>query len=324
MAHLARLFVPLALTATMAVGAVPSAQAAPAAVGDVQMMGVAGGSQVWHTIRYADGNWQVPWGVLPNTVYATMLSTVMIDNVEHAVWRTQSGHPYQYSYVHIIRYGNGTWEYADLPYDPVDGGLTDAQAVADIGGRLAIVRKQGNTLRLAVSRGDGTWNDWETVPTTGDIGSFAVSGNGSALRLAVSTADGVQVGVYDRSAQGTWSAPNWTPFNGGTATQVAITEVGSDLQVAAVAQNGASASIWHSILHSNGHWDQFGYVEGAAGTVPGVVSVAMTASRGTMQLAVYTGAFGIYHTIRYSNGTWQRFGEVPDSEGIANVSIAGE
>jgi hypothetical protein len=151
-----------------------------------------------------------------------------------------------------------------------------------------------------------------------------VSGNGSALRLAVSTADGTQVGVYDRDAQGTWAAPKWTPFNGGTATQVAIAEVGTDLQVAAVARNGDHSDIWHSILHSNGHWDQFGYVEGAAGDVPGVASVAVTASRGTLQLAVGTTYFGVYHTIRYANGSWQPVGEVPDSEGTGSITIAGE
>lgn len=324
MAHLARLLVPLALTATMAVGALPSAQAAPAAAGDVQVIGTNGTSQLRHTIRYANGEWQMPWGYLSNIINPTLLTSTVINGVEHVVWRTQSGHPYQYSYQHIVRNIDGTWEYAGLPYDPVDGGLTDAQASADVNGHLALVRKQGNTLRLSISRGDLSWSDWETVPTTGDIGSFAVSGNGSALRLAVSTADGTQVGVYDRAANGTWAAPKWTPFNGGTAKQISIAQVGADLQVAAVAQNGGQADIWHSILHSNGRWDQFGYVEGAAGNVPGVYAVAVTASRGTLQLAVETTNFGVYHTIRYANGTWQPVGEIPDSEGVHGVTIAGE
>jgi hypothetical protein len=318
------LLIPLAAGALLAAAMTP-AQAAAQAVGDVQLLTAApNGLALNHTIRYANGTWQ-PWGQLDNYEYQGQLASVMINGVEHVFTsKIYQNMPPAYTYDHLIRDAAGNWTQGTLP--PGDGWIDDAQAVANLNGHIALVRKLHDVLSLSIQQADSTWSAWETLPT-GPISSFSVTANGGVLRMIVSTSDGTKIGDYERAADGTWSQPAWVPFNGGTATQVAVAQVGTDLQVAAVAHNGDRYEVWHSLRHANGNWDQFGYVEGVAGDIPAVRQIAVTNSRGTLQLVASTMDYGLFHTIRYANGTWQRFGDITSAAGkvtSGDVTLAGQ
>jgi hypothetical protein len=317
------LLVSLTAGALLAGGMAP-VQAAPQAVGDVQLLTATQyGLYLNHTIRYANGTWQ-PWGQLQNYEYGGQLASVMVNGVEHVFTGiVYQNMPPAYTYDHLVRDASGNWNHATLP--PGDGWVDDAQAVANLNGHIALVRKLHDVLSLSIQQDDTSWSAWETL-STGPISSFSVTANGGVLRVIVSSADGTQIGDYERAADGTWSQPTWVPFNGGTATQVAVAQVGTDLQVAAVAHNGDRYEVWHSIRHANGNWDQFGYVEGVAGDIPAVHQIAVTNSRGTLQLVASTVDGDLFHTIRFANGTWQRFGNVAGAAGKVNaydVTLAG-
>ncbi|GAA3439376.1 hypothetical protein [Kutzneria kofuensis] len=324
MSRIVRALVPLTAGAMLAAGTAVPAQAAPQAVGDVQLVTGAGWRDLHHTIRYADGNWQ-RWGSFASyNDENQQLASVVINGVEHVVsYGTYVHMPPQSTYDHVMRDAAGNWSEGTLPTG-MDG---SAEAVANLNGHLALVRKVGDGLKLSVQQDDNTWSAVETVPTTDGIGSFSVTANGDVLRVVVSTSDGTRIGDYERAANGTWAQPSWVPFNGGTATQVAVAQVGTDLQVAAVAHNGDRSEVWHGIRHANGSWDQFGYVEGAAGDIPAVKQIAVTNSRGTLQLVASTTDGGLFHTIRFANRTWQRFGDVKAAAGptsVGEISLAGE
>jgi hypothetical protein len=320
-----KLMIPLAAGALLAAGAVAPAQAAPQAVGEVQLVS-ANYLDTSHTVRHADGTWQ-PWGTMSELhyQYADQLASVMVNGVEHVFVNSEYAHmPPAFSYSHLIRDAGGNWTWGNVPDS---GAIGDGQAVANLNGHIALVRRTGDVLKLSVQQDDNSWSAWETVPTSGAFGSFSVTANADVLRVVVSTTDGTKIGDYDRAANGTWSQPNWVPFNGGIATQVAVAQVGADLQVAAVAHNGDRSEVWHSVRHANGGWDQFGYVEGAAGDIPAVEQIAVTASHGTLQLVAATTDGGLYHTIRFANRTWQGFGDVKSAAGqidTGDVTIAGE
>ena len=320
------LLIPLAAGVLLAASGAAPAQAAPQAVGDVQLVTVGQGpTYLSHTIRYANGSWQ-PWGTPANSLPSDgQLASVIINGVEHLFFVDLEGLPYQYYYKQLIRNADGTWSDGTVPTPVLRAG--DAEAVANLNGHIALVRKNGDVLTLSVQQNDNSWSAWETVPTSGGIGSFSLAANGGVLRVVVSTKDGTRVGDYERAADGTWSQPNWVPFNGGTATQVAVAQVGTDLEVAAVAQNGTRSEVWHSIRHANGSWDQFGYVEGQAGDIPAVRQLAVTNSRGTLQLVAVTTDGRVYHTIRYANGYWDGFGDVWAAAGkvyAGEATLAGQ
>ena len=58
MSRIVRTLIPLALAATAALTAMPSAQAAPAATSELQLVGVGVQVGMAHAIRHADGTWQ--------------------------------------------------------------------------------------------------------------------------------------------------------------------------------------------------------------------------------------------------------------------------
>jgi len=317
-----RILIPLAASVLLAASAVQPAlaqtPAAPQAVGDVQLITV---PQLWDnmysTVRHADGSWQ-PWKVQYHTNVAGQLTSVVINGADHifSVYTPQS--PAIYWYLHTIRNADGTWTGGTVPEPSSE--IADAQAVANLDGHIALVRKKGNVLTLFIEQSDGTWSAPETVPTSGAIGSFAVTANGGVLRV-VSTSDGTRIGDYDRAADGTWSQPSWTPLN--AASQVAVAQVGADLQVAAVANN----DVWHAVRHADGTWDAFARVEGEAGTIDAVEQIAVTNSSGALHLVAVTANGGLYHTIRFADHTWQRFGDVASVLGpqpVAYLTLAGE
>ncbi len=58
MSRFVRTLIPLALAVTVTASAMPSAQAAPAATSQLQVIGVGVQSGMAHTIRHTDGTWQ--------------------------------------------------------------------------------------------------------------------------------------------------------------------------------------------------------------------------------------------------------------------------
>ena len=319
-----KLLIPLAASTVLAAGAVVPAQAAPQAVGEVQLVS-ANYLDTSHTVRHADGTWQ-PWGTMPELhyQYADQLASVMVNGVEHVFVNSEYAHmPPAFSYSHLIRDAGGNWTSGSVPDS---GAIGNGQAVANLNGHIALVRRTGDVLKLSVQQNDNSWSAWETVPTLGPIGSFAVGGNGGVLRVVTTNFDGSMITDHDRAANGTWSADT-VSFYGTSAPQVAVAQVGTDLHVVAITSFDAPYTVWHAIRHANGTWDTFGHVEGETGAIPAVKQVAVTVSRGELQVAAVTTDGGLYHTIRHANGAWDRFGDVQGAAGkisAGDITIAGE
>ncbi|MFI9386143.1 hypothetical protein [Kutzneria sp. NPDC052558] len=324
------LLVPLAVSTLLTAGAVAPAQAAPQALGDVHLI-TSHAQTLDHTIRHADGTWQ-PWGTLtiksvgPQPV---AVASAVINGAEHVIYYGPEKHhpPVVYAYHHLVRDTAGNWTDGSLP-DAMPGtpSSTDRQAAANLNGHLALVRQQGDVLALSIQQSDDSWSAWETVPTSGPIGSFSATANGGVLRVVTTNFDGSLVTDHDRAADGAWSQDS-TSFYSTATPRVAVAQVGADLHIVAATSFDAPYAVWHTIRHANGSWDVFGAVEAEAGNITAVQQIAVTSSRGALQLVASTTDGGLYHTIRAANGTWQRFGDVKGAAGatsVGDISLAGE
>lgn len=333
-----RALVPLMLIAGLAMGIQPAqaAPAAPKAVGDVQLVTL-DDSGISHTIRYADGSWQGFGHLTGNRGYAySGLTSAIVNGEEHVFYHYLCcGQPYQTGITHLIRHFDGTWNLAGaVPSDPSGSFEGRQMAVANVNGVLHLVDLQrGGAVRHSSQNADGTWSAWDTVPITGtsltSFGSLSVTGNGSDLRLVLSTTDGTALVETDRHADGTWSTARQTGFGNDAGTSKArnlsVAQVGDDLEVVALDDN---YGVYHSIMHANGSWDPFRDVSGAAGYPGQAISIAAAASRGALQLVVGTSTGGLMHTIRFADGSWQRYGDVEQAAGrpasVYQISLAGQ
>ena len=321
------LLIPMTAGALLVAGLATPAQAAPQTAGDVHLVTGAELNTFRHTVRYANGTWKT-WDASPasNIDNAGDMESVVINGADHVFYRATATHmPTNFLYRHLIRDAAGNWSAGTLP-----GGMGEQDSkvsVANLNGHIALVDDAGGALKLSLQQNDNTWSAWENVPLTEEISDFAVAANGGVLRLVGANQAGTQIGDFERAANGTWSAPNWTPFNGSPMTAISVAQVGSDLQVVASTYAGEEDELRHSIRHANGVWDQFGDIEGAAGNVPGIGVVSVTSSRGELQMAFSASNGKLYHTIRHANGTWQRFGDATGLVGpgwTGGVTLAAE
>lgn len=318
----------LTLAAALAVGALSLAPTAQAATGDSQLA-VTDGITILHTIRHADGTWD-HFGRLANFDQVGMLASVIVNGEENLFFTYLSGMPYVSFYGQYVRHTDGTWSLGSGPGGGLAPGAIDGQAVADVNGHIAVGRKQGNTVQVSIQQSGGTWSAWETVPTSGTVTAFAMSASGGALRVVTVSSANSTVTDYDRSPAGVWSAGNQVAFKElGAPADVAVAQVGSDLEVVVTRHYSAVSDLYHTVLHANGKWDQFGYIEESdnAGQITPVVHSAVAAVNGTLQIVASANG-ALFHTIRYANGTWQHWGYVDNQTGGTfpgtQVTLAGD
>ncbi|NUT53267.1 MAG: hypothetical protein HOV94_39180, partial [Saccharothrix sp.] len=302
--------------------------------GDVHLatFGSPGSTGVAHTIRHADGNWD-GFGYLSTSHSQRQLVSAIVDGEEHLLYEDYSGLPYRPYLHHRIRHADGTWTEVTGPGDST--GSTEDLAVAAVGAELHRVRR-GNAdglLRHNARHADGTWTDSVVVPaSTTSTTDVAITGVGDTLRLVVDdTGGGRALPSFTRTADGTWTQVADVPFSPApaavTATNVELAQVGTELHAVVTGSDGA---VYHAVQRSTGQWTAFHDVTSETGA-PGsaAVGVAITASRGTLHLAVFTEAGRLLHAIRFADGRWQPFGDVraatgsPSSLAVGAVTLAG-
>lgn len=328
--------VALGVGSLSAAGAAP-AHAEPSALhvpGDVHLavFGSPGATGVGHTIRHGNGSWD-RFGNLRTSHSQRQLASAIVNGEEHLLFEDYSGLPYRPYLHHMIRHADGSWTEGTGPGGPGAGASTADLAVAAVAGELHRVRRstEDNVLRHAVRRADGTWSTMTDVPVpaTPDSG-VTIAGVGGELRLLIDNVPGgTALSSFVRHADGTWEQAPDVPFTppavGVTATSVNIAQVGTELHALV---RGSDGGLYHSLQRSTGRWETFHSIAPEAGTPEGTVSnVSITASRGTLHVAVSTSA-KLLHTIRLADGRWHPFGDVTRESGLAGSStgltIAGE
>ena len=331
------LVLPLVLAATALSAAAPSALAAPHAVaphvvGDAQIVAAQEYSEMTHSIRHANGSWDTfdPMPGFTGFYGVSAVSSVMRGGQDNVFFQylTLPGHTPQLGYT--VRNTDGTWTNPSLPAG--SAGATDDVSAAVVNGQIALMRLRGNQFQIAFENGLGSWTAWAPVPLTGGFGEFAITGNGSMLRLVALSADGTTIMEADGAADGSWGPFSSIPFTSDDGThsalRIAAAQVGADLEI--VVTDGAR--LFHTIRHSNGNWDPTADVYTQIGEVDYPIDVSATASAGQLQV-LFSNQAGeyqqdLFHTIRYSDGTWQKVGDVSQnatgSPSGTLVSIAGE
>jgi hypothetical protein len=127
-------------------------------------------------------------------------------------------------------------------------------------------------------------------------------------------------------ANGTWQAfDNVKAAVGGSsigpATKVAVAAVNGELHLAVVTND--YGSLWHTIRHTDGTWQNWGNVKAAVGGsgIGLVFSISVAAVNGELHLVVVTADNYLWHTIRHTDGTWQNWGDVNAAVGGRPLSL---
>ncbi|MCE6998106.1 hypothetical protein LZG04_25395 [Saccharothrix sp. S26] len=301
------------------------------APGEVHLVRTLSGGEIAHTIRRADGSWY-PFNTIPNAPrahYTNNLTSAIVGNEEHVMhnWYYGVG-PYYQAYRYVIRHADGSW----TEENPVADGPTSDVDLTAVAGELHRVQRGGDNgaaLTHRIRHADGTWTPWTAIPAQVDFDSdFAIAGAGSDLRLLTLNppADTV-LSSFVRHADGTWEQRAdvpFTPRSGTTAVAVDIAQVGTELHAVVVGNDGA---LYHAALRSTG-WTSFHEVASQTGAPGGTVTqFSITASLGTLHVALTTSENRLLHTIRTSDGRWLPFGDVNQATTLAapwnGLSIAG-
>lgn len=225
------------------------------------------GNTLAHLIRHDNGTWNL-LGSTPNGAGVTQLSTTDVGGKLTLV---------------AVRDGavQTTTEQADGTWTPWSAVPSDKHAIVDIaavalGDTLRVVelddghRNIGEFERSA----NGAWTSggWTTTaPDSGETATeIAAAQVGGELQIAAVETDGSFNSVFHGvlGADGTWS-----PFASlagaighidGNPVHVAVAPWEGALQLAYSASNGG---LYHTVRYQNGDWQDWGYVQSAAGSV---------------------------------------------------------
>ncbi|MDY0816237.1 trypsin-like serine protease [Kitasatospora purpeofusca] len=165
------------------------------------------------------------------------------------------------------------------------------------------------TARLA----DGTWTPFQDIQVAGIGGVKAVAATGidSNTHVVVLGGDG-HLHHTVRHLDGNWDYfgdLNTGVTDLGGITQLAVSSIGADLHVVAL----ADGQLFHSVRGADANWTPFSPVFSATGPLNNITAVAAASSGPDLQLAVI--ANGVYHTARYENGNWSAWGSVDEAAG---------
>ena len=197
--------------------------------GRIQVAAIDGTGTVVHTVEQPDGSWQ-PWGVV-NAVWGTgsgqffSLSVTELNGELQMVGLTRAG-----EVVHTIRHADGWWSaWGDVMGQtgtPSPWGLPIDVSAVGVNGALqvAVVDNSQTGMYHAIRYPDGYWSRW------GDIGSQVHFNRAGFLGFMMGGVDGAAV-------------------NG----EFQLVFESSDNR----------GSLYHTIRHANGTWDQAGLVQSA-------------------------------------------------------------
>ncbi|MEW2415589.1 FG-GAP-like repeat-containing protein [Streptomyces sp. NPDC046866] len=186
--------------------------------GDAHVVSIGTDNRIYHTIRYANGNWQ-GWNAVSNWSALAVATTstpngdlhVMIIGLDHKLY-------------HAIRYPNGSWQSWN-GLGGYQGGpefVASAVAVAGMPDGTAQFVAVGNDGRQYhdIRRTDGTWQGWAPIGYVDNATSVAIAAapNGDAQLVAVGTGGTVYHNArYASGSWQSWIAPGFDAQDAGIA-----------------------------------------------------------------------------------------------------------
>jgi hypothetical protein len=250
---------------------VPISGISSAGIDDQLHVCVNGGSyQLFHTVRFGDGNWTVFGDVGAVTGLSEQVQTQCCASVAgelHVIAGTAV------KVRHAIRHPNGIWtEFGDVFYETGSpANPVFSVAAAGVGAELHVcfVDAQQRLLHT-IRHSNGTWTPLEDLSSTlglpakpSYLACAAVSGE-----LHVAFIDWGFIGAKN----GLWHAirhtdSTWTPFGDvkavagdhGSVLVVRCAEVQGELQLITVSSD--LPDLWHTIRYQDGTWQKFGNAE---------------------------------------------------------------
>jgi hypothetical protein len=110
--------------------------------------------------------------------------------------------------------------------------------------------------------------------------------------------------------------------NKGVLTSIACANVNNELHVLATedlifSQNGCE--LWHTIRHTDGHWDLWENVIAYTGIKGVLKSVACTNVNGELHVLVTDNGGNLWHTIHHTNNQWDAFEDVKGQTGCGGI-----
>jgi hypothetical protein len=248
--------------------------------------------------------------------------------------------------LHTLRSQDGSCtHWGDVEQQAGDIGPIDSIACARAADNLHVLAiGENDKLWHTIRWEDGKWQQW------GDVnGQTGYNGSIDSAACAYLYESGFHVLVTDydgklwhaiRYDTGDWSAfsrvEKYDPADRGASSYLACAFVGYPREVGElhVLASGDGGTLWHSILHQDGCWDDFRDVEQQAGDVGPIESVACAAigspSRLDAPVNLHVLAVDENHclwfVIRYEDGHWGKWRDVKAatrySEPISSVACA--
>jgi hypothetical protein len=282
------------------------AAAGDTADGNLQVLAVANPAGttttgLWHTIRAADGTWQLfgdVEGQAGDPGNVTKVASAVIGCDLHVVVSTFDGGLW-----HAIRFCDGTWQ----PFGDVKGQAGDPGPVTDVSasgnsatGELNVVASTADgglwhTIRAA----DGSWQLFGYVKAQagdpGSLGAVASALIGCNLHVASATAHGLWHTI--RFCDGTWQQFGNIKAQAGDPgdfldLSIAGNNATGELHVVGSTNPFVSAEHggpWHTIRAADGTWQPFGDVGAQAGRPGcGIAPVHATLIGGSLHVIVST------------------------------------
>jgi hypothetical protein len=277
------------------------------ATGELHLVVATCDGRLFHTIRYANGNWQLFGDIKgtqagdPGSVSSVSAAVNNSTGELHVVVvASEYGFAPAKRLYHTIRHADGSWQ----PFGFVPGQdlyfLSDS-VLRDVS---AAVNNSTGELHLVVST---FYEDSSTAPFTITVDELLhtirhADGGWDSFGYIARSGPGGQVADPGLGiAPGCW----W-----GSGARVGTALVGGNLHVLASTQAGG---LVHTIRYANGAWQPFGDVMRAAGDLGYVcdVSAAGNDATGELHVVAAAGASGNpWHTIRQQSTIWTRFENV--------------
>ncbi|WP_371616485.1 transglycosylase family protein [Streptomyces sp. NBC_00454] len=273
---------------------------------------VNGGGAIYHGLRNADGTWSGFGNIASQAGDIGTVGSIAdagVNGDTHVVAVGGNGHIY-----HTIRLANGTWgTFGDV--NAAAGSLAGVSKVSAVstGTEVSVLAVADGKLNHSVRHADGTWTAFADV--SGEAGALPAPVTSAAEawvngQLQVAVVAGGRVYHSVRSSGGTWTP--WGDVytaagSAGTASDVAVTGTGSDMQIIVTSNNGAKQ--FHGARLGNGTWLPLTDLTGALGSFTATGVSAATVD-GELQATFVTTDNRILHTIRRVNATWTGAGSI--------------
>ncbi|GHO92687.1 hypothetical protein KSF_027350 [Reticulibacter mediterranei] len=253
--------------------------------GEAQFMFATADGHLWHSIRHADGSWQVLDDVSAQLAISGPVRVIAATNSQPGetqyMFATADGHLW-----HTIRQANGSWSGLDdiTAQLAVPGPVRAIAATSSQSGEAQFMFATADGhLWHSIRHVDGSWsglgdvNSQVTIP--GPVRAItATSSQSGEAQFMFATADG-HLWHTIRHADGSWSGLD------DITAQLAIPASVSAVAAASSQSGGefmfttADGHLWHTLQRSDGSWSGLGDVNSQV-TIPGPVrAVAATSSQ---------------------------------------------